>query len=570
MKKILITGEGSYVGTSFERYMAQWPDQYQVDTIDLIDGSWREKSFAGYDCVYHVAGIAHIKETEENAHLYFSIDRDLAVEVAEKAKRDGVRQMVFPSSMSVYGIQEGIITRSTAPSPKTNYGRAKLEAEYGIHDLRDETFKAAIMRPPMVYGDGCRGNYQTMVKIAKFVPIFFDYENQRSMIRIDRLCAFVKKLIDEEQDGLFLPQDPDYVCTCQMIQDIGRGMGRKVHLWKALNPILRMIIRHTNVGKKAFGNLMYARGTEMEAPVAVAQENQTSRKKILITGANSYIGTSFEHYVQKWNGRYQVDTVDTVSGSWRKMNFSGYDCIFHVAGIAHSDGGHLDERQKDTYYQINRDLAVEVAQKAKAEGVKQFIFMSSSIVYGTSAHVGHRRMITADTPTNPANFYGDSKVQAEMGLMPLNDDSFKIVILRPPMIYGPGCKGNYPVLAKLATKIPVFPVVDNQRSMLYIENLSEFVRLRVENEEQGIFWPQNAEYSNTTELVTLIAKAHGKKVTLIPGLTWILKLLGRATVLVDKAFGSMSYDMELSEYKENYRVRTLEESIAITEGKHEG
>ena len=566
MKKILITGAGSYVGTSFEKYMAQWPDQYQVDTIDLIDGTWREKSFAGYDCVYHVAGIAHIKETEENAHLYFSIDRDLAVEVARKAKEDGVSQIVFPSSMSVYGIQEGLITRSTAPSPKTNYGRAKLEAEYGIHDLRDENFKAAIMRPPMVYGEGCRGNYQTMVKIAKFVPIFFNYENQRSMIHIDGLCAFVKKLIDEEQDGLFLPQDPEYINTCKMIQDIGRDMGKKVHLWKALNPILRMIIRCTNVGKKAFGNLMYAKGTEMEPAVC---QGEAPVKKILITGANSYIGTSFEHYVEKWNGRYQVTTVDTVGGSWRKMNFSGYDCIFHVAGIAHSDGGHLDDSQKEIYYQINRDLAVEVAQKAKTDGVKQFIFMSSSIVYGTSAHVGERRAISADTPTNPANFYGDSKVQAEMGLLPLNDDSFKVVILRPPMIYGPGCKGNYPILAKLATKVPVFPVVDNQRSMLYIENLIEFVRLMVENEEQGIFWPQNAEYSNTTELVSLIAKAHGKKVTLIPGLTWLLKLVGHATALVDKAFGSMSYDMELSEYKENYRVRTLEESIAITEGKHE-
>lgn len=568
MKKILITGAGSYVGTSFEKYMAQWPDRYQVDTIDLIDGSWREKSFAGYDCVYHVAGIAHIKETEENAHLYFSIDRDLAVEVAQKAKKDGVSQIVFPSSMSVYGIQEGVITRSTAPSPKTNYGRAKLEAEYGIHDLRDETFKAAIMRPPMVYGEGCRGNYQTMVKIAKYVPVFFDYENQRSMIRIDRLCAFVKKLIDEEQDGLFLPQDPEYVCTCKMVQDIGREMGRKVHLWKFLNPILRMIIRHTNVGKKAFGNLLYARGTEME-PVVTETRDAVPGKKILITGANSYIGTSFEKYVKKWNGCYQVDTVDTVGGSWRRINFSGYDCIFHVAGIAHSDGGHLDERQKETYYQINTNLAIEVAKKAKAEGVKQFIFMSSSIVYGTSAHVGQRRVITADTPTSPANFYGDSKVQAEIGLLPLNDDSFKMVILRPPMIYGPGCKGNYPVLAKLATKVPFFPAVDNQRSMLYIENLLEFVRLMVENEEAGIFWPQNSEYSNTTELVTLIAKAHGKKMVLIPGFTWALKLLGRATVLVDKAFGSMSYDMELSEYKENYRVCTLEESIAITEGKHE-
>lgn len=291
-------------------------------------------------------------------------------------------------------------------------------------------------------------------------------------------------------------------------------------------------------------------------------------KKILITGANSYIGTSFEKYMAQWPEAYQVDTVDMIDGTWREKSFAGYDCVFHVAGIAHSDTGNVTEERKAFYYKINTDLTVETAKKAKADGVKQFIFMSSAIVYGDSAPIGKSKVITKDTPLNPANFYGDSKVQAEKGLEPLNDDSFKVVILRPPMIYGPGSKGNYPVLAKLAKKLPIFPVVDNRRSMLYIGNLTEFIRLMVENEEQGIFWPQNAEYSNTTELVRLIAQANGKNIKTIKGFTWALKLLSHCTGLVNKAFGSLSYDREMSEYQVDYRICSLKESIRLTEVEH--
>ena len=290
-------------------------------------------------------------------------------------------------------------------------------------------------------------------------------------------------------------------------------------------------------------------------------------KKILITGANSYIGTSIERYLAQWPQQYQVDTVDMVDGSWSERSFAGYDAVFHVAGIAHSDTGNVSEERKALYYKVNTDLTVETAKKAKAEGVGQFIFMSSAIVYGDSAPIGQQKVITADTPLAPANFYGDSKVQAEKGILPLNDDNFHVVVLRPPMIYGPGSKGNYPVLSKLAQKLPVFPKVANQRSMLYIGNLAEFVRLMIENREQGIFWPQNSEYSNTTVLVRLIANAQGKNILIVPGLGWALKLLGHATGLVNKAFGSLSYDMELSRYREDYRKYSLAESIELTEGK---
>lgn len=288
-------------------------------------------------------------------------------------------------------------------------------------------------------------------------------------------------------------------------------------------------------------------------------------KKILITGANSYIGDSFEKYMRQWPEKYNVKIIDMIDGTWRDSDFSGFDVVYHVAGIAHSDNGKINEEMEKRYYAINTDLAVETAVKAKAEGVKQFIFMSSAIVYGESAGVGKEKVIDKNTPVSPLNCYGDSKVQAENGIIPLSDEDFKVVILRAPMIYGKGSKGNYPLMAKLAIRLPVFPKVKNQRSMLYVENLVEFVRLLIENEDKGLFWPQNREYSNTSEIVKMIAEVHGKKVVLIKGFEWILKGMSRFVGIVNKAFGNLTYEKSMSEYKEEYRIIGLKESIERTE-----
>ncbi len=288
-------------------------------------------------------------------------------------------------------------------------------------------------------------------------------------------------------------------------------------------------------------------------------------KKILITGANSYIGTSFEKYMSRFGDKYQIDTVDMIGDSWKSKNFSGYDCIYHVAGIAHSDGGKISREKVRLYYEVNTKLTIQTAIKAKKSGVKQFIFMSSAIVYGDSSPIGKSKIITRNTPVSPANCYGDSKVRAENGLRKLEDKNFKVVILRPPMIYGKNSKGNYPLMSKMAQKLPIFPYVKNQRSMLYVENLAEFVRLMIENEESGTFFPQNREYSNTSEMVKMIAAAHGKKVYLVKGFELPLKLLGCFTNIVNKAFGNLAYDGEISEYKQNYIVADLKHSIRLTE-----
>ncbi len=288
-------------------------------------------------------------------------------------------------------------------------------------------------------------------------------------------------------------------------------------------------------------------------------------KKIIITGSNSYIGISTENWLNKFSARYQIKTLDMMNEEWRKYDFSGTDVVYHVAGIAHADTEKITEQQKNLYYKVNTELAVEVARKAKAAGVKQFIFISSMIVYSGC----DEKYITKATTPKPQNFYGDSKWLADQKVRELMDNTFKVVVLRPPMIYGKGCKGNYKQLAKIANTVPIFPVYSNKRSVLYIDNLCEFVRLMIDNEESGIFFPQNAEYVRTSDMVQIIAKVKKHRILIVPGFSWLIKLLkhlpGRFGKLANKAFGDSAYDMCMSAYKENYRVITLEESIKLTE-----
>lgn len=182
-----------------------------------------------------------------------------------------------------------------------------------------------------------------------------------------------------------------------------------------------------------------------------------------------------------------MNRISLRDNEWEKESFSGYDSILHMAGLAHADVGKVSEGTKALYYQINRDLTLQVARKAKADGVKQFIYMSSVIIYGDSAPVGKQKHITADTPPAPANFYGNSKYQAEQQLRKLQTEDFYVAVVRAPMIYGKGSKGNFPLLVKLAARTPVFPALDNQRSMLYVENLAEFLRRLMETGMGGIF-----------------------------------------------------------------------------------
>ncbi|MCI6066044.1 NAD-dependent epimerase/dehydratase family protein [bacterium] len=286
-------------------------------------------------------------------------------------------------------------------------------------------------------------------------------------------------------------------------------------------------------------------------------------KRILITGANSYIGVSVEKWLLGKPNKYQIDTLDMKDTNWKEHDFSHYDVIFHVAGIAHADIGNVSKETKEMYYKVNTELTIETAKKAKKNGVRQFIFMSSMIVYGGQEY------ITRETIPQPSNFYGDSKWKADCGVQKLADENFHVVVLRPPMIYGKDSKGNYPVLAKIAKRLLLFPKVNNKRSVLYIENLCKFVELMIDNEETGVFFPQNDRLVNTSELVQGIAEVYGRTLWVSKSLTpivWIGKHMpGKIGKMCNKAFGNSWYDLQMSVYDDEYRIYNLKESLERTE-----
>jgi len=283
-------------------------------------------------------------------------------------------------------------------------------------------------------------------------------------------------------------------------------------------------------------------------------------KKILITGKNSYIGTSLIKWLENKNEDFYIEELDVKGETWKEYDFSSFDTVFHVAGIAHVS---TDPNMEELYYKVNRDLTIEVAKKAKNDGVNQFIFMSSMIVYGDAT--SEETIITSETQPKPSNFYGESKLQAEEGIKELEDENFNIVILRPPMIYGKNSKGNYPKLSRFAQKSFIFPKITNERSMLHIDNLTELLYLMITNIESGTFFPQNAEYVSTSKMVETISRTHNKKLILTKLFNPVIKPFINKIQVFNKVFGNYKYDKNLSKYKANYHVYNFEETIEETE-----
>lgn len=276
-------------------------------------------------------------------------------------------------------------------------------------------------------------------------------------------------------------------------------------------------------------------------------------KSVLVTGENSYIGNSFEQWVKLNHPEIKVSKVSLKDDNWKNQSWKSFDSILHVAGIAHNSSR---KDMENLYYSVNRDLTIKVAEKAENDGVKQFVNLSSMIVYGSNVS-----KITNETKPNPDNFYGDSKLQADHYLEKLDSSTFKVAIIRPPMVYGPKSKGNYPLLAKLAKVTPIFPKYKNIRSMIFINNLTELISLIIKNQSNGFFFPQNKEYVVTSNLVKVISKD-----------TYLTKLFNpliKLTInfrITKKIFGNLYYDKNMSKhFNASYQLFDLEKSVKLTE-----
>lgn len=262
---------------------------------------------------------------------------------------------------------------------------------------------------------------------------------------------------------------------------------------------------------------------------------------VLIFGAGSYIG---EHYREALEARgHSLTMVDAIKIKPSEIDFSGIDTVINVAGIAHIK---ITPDMEALFYKVNTNLAIELCEEAKGHGVKHYIYMSSMNVYGDTSE----RIFTRDQEC-PKNFYGKSKWLADKGIHEMESEDFKVASVRPPVVYGKGCKGNFVLLAKLSKLFFVFPSFKNTKSMIYIDNLCNFMCELVENRDGGYFHPQNATHTNIAEIIKEVRAAMGKKTLIIPGFGWAVKMLMKFSHKAERAFADDYYDLEFSRYKNN-------------------
>lgn len=258
MKRVLVIGANSYIGKKFNEHIQLFANEaIEIDLVSASNGSWEKVDFSSYNSILHLSAIVHMKEKETMIELYKSINYLLPIEIANKAKDNGVKQFVFMSTLAVYGDINGCITKETMPNPTTLYGKTKLAAENEIIKLEDSEFKVAIIRSPLVYGEGCRGNYERLVKFAKIALVFPDYHNRRSHIHVNRLCNVIIDIILNKKYGYFFPQDESYADTCEIIVNIRKEMGKKTYLTSLFNKLIDIFKKKFTIFRKIFGDLYY-------------------------------------------------------------------------------------------------------------------------------------------------------------------------------------------------------------------------------------------------------------------------------------------------------------------------
>lgn len=258
-KRILITGKNSYIGKSLKTYLINnYSDKYSVEELCVRDQTISKLSFKDVDVVVHVAGLAHQKETKKNSDQYYKVNSDLTSRLSSLAKEAGVKHFLYLSSMSVYGQDSGEISSTSIPKPKSHYGKSKLIAENDLLKSVDQNFNVSILRPPMVYGFGCKGNYVKLSKIAAITPIFPKNENKRSMIYIDNLSKYIVEVINESNYGIHCPQDNEYVSTSEMVSIISKLHNKNIKYFRINDSFMNMLLR-LSLFQKIFGDLYYTK-----------------------------------------------------------------------------------------------------------------------------------------------------------------------------------------------------------------------------------------------------------------------------------------------------------------------
>ncbi|MCD8909797.1 NAD-dependent epimerase/dehydratase family protein [Staphylococcus gallinarum] len=282
-------------------------------------------------------------------------------------------------------------------------------------------------------------------------------------------------------------------------------------------------------------------------------------KKILLTGKNGYVGNHLENYLVTQG--FIVERISLKNNDWKKLNFEQYEAVIHLAALVHNN---MPNAKIVDYFKINYHLTRQLAEKSKADGVKQFIFFSTMSVFGLNGALTKKIEIKNDTPCNPQTNYGYSKYFAEKAINAMKSHEFIVNIVRPPMIYGEGSPGNFSNLIKIAKIMPVYPKIKNDRSVIYIDNLCKHILSLIYLKVSKTTHPQNIEYMCTNDVLSILRKQFGKRTIEIPIPKLIVNLIGKINI-AKKIYGNLMYAKDIDEDRSRILdYTTLEDSIKKT------
>lgn len=270
--------------------------------------------------------------------------------------------------------------------------------------------------------------------------------------------------------------------------------------------------------------------------------------KIAVTGSSGFIGRSLcpallnrgyavrsavrslQSVSRDLDNTEKVAVGDISSDTDWQDTLRGIDVVIHLAALVHVMKAASEDRFAE-YRQINTDGTARLALMAAEAGVKRFVFLSSIKVNGEATEV--LGFSESDTP-NPKDNYAISKWEAEQTLHKVaKDTGMEIVILRPPLVYGPHVRANFLRLLDMVNKNIPLPLssINNKRSMIYIGNLIDVIVRCIKNPNAAnqIFLLSDGHDVSTPDLIRMIAEAMGKKARLFPCPVSFLKMIGKIT-----------------------------------------
>lgn len=266
--------------------------------------------------------------------------------------------------------------------------------------------------------------------------------------------------------------------------------------------------------------------------------------KIGVTGSTGFVG---QRYMRVPHNGHEKISINLRSETPDQMDLQGVNTIVHLAGKAHE----MQPIPDGIYFKVNYELTKALAERAKTSGVSHFIYISSTKVYGDVIN----GVVNEDSDCLPTDAYGKSKKMAEEFLLSMQSPDFTVSIIRPPLVYGPGVKGNMIRLLEIAEKnIPLpFGNTGNARSMVYLDNLVALINRVIEKKAAGIFIGGDVSPLSTDSLISLMRKSLGKRPGLITLPAFMRKILKQIRpAMYFRLFGSFEVDNTGTNNKLNF------------------